>query len=115
MGMINKRHHLWPGVPLALGSAVLFGASAPLSKLLMGSIDPWLLAGILYLGAGFGLAILSSGRRLIGLPNVEAPLQRTDTSWLFLVVLFGGRAWSAAFDAGTCSHLGIVGFAAAQS
>lgn len=90
MGMINKRHHLWPGVPLALGSAVLFGASAPLSKLLMGSIDPWLLAGILYLGAGFGLAILSSGRRLIGLPNVEAPLQDTDIPWLLLVVLFGG-------------------------
>lgn len=90
MSMFNKRHHLWPGVPLALGSAVLFGASAPLSKLLMGSIDPWLLAGILYLGAGFGLAILSSGRRLIRLPNVEAPLQSTDAFWLLLVVLFGG-------------------------
>ena len=49
-----KASHLWPGVPLALGSAVLFGTSAPLSKLLMGSIDPWLLAGILYLGAGAG-------------------------------------------------------------
>ncbi|MDB5529417.1 MAG: protein of unknown function transrane [Devosia sp.] len=82
--------HLWPGVPLALGSAVLFGASAPLSKLLMGSIDPWLLAGILYLGAGVGLAIVHVGRPLIGLPSPEAALQRRELPWLAAVVLFGG-------------------------
>ncbi len=41
---------LWPGVPLALASAVLFGASAPFAKLLLGSTDPQLLAGLLYLG-----------------------------------------------------------------
>ena len=34
------------GVPLALGSASLFGASTPLARMLSGSIDPWLLAGI---------------------------------------------------------------------
>ncbi|QRM55340.1 DMT family transporter [Sinorhizobium sp. BG8] len=88
--MIDQHKHLWPGVPLALGSAILFGASAPLSKLLMGSIDPWLLAGILYVGAGLGLAVVHWGRRLIGLPNVEAPLQKADTPWLAVVVLFGG-------------------------
>jgi drug/metabolite transporter (DMT)-like permease len=42
----------WPGVPLALGSAVLFGAATPLSKLLLASIGPPMLAGLLYLGAG---------------------------------------------------------------
>jgi drug/metabolite transporter (DMT)-like permease len=88
--MTNNHSHLWPGVPLALVSAVLFGASAPLSKLLMGSIDPWLLAGILYLGAGVGLAIVHWGRQLIGLPNAEAPLQRSDLPWLAAVVVFGG-------------------------
>ncbi|WFS02346.1 DMT family transporter [Rhizobium tumorigenes] len=88
--MTGKHQHLWPGVPLALGSAILFGASAPLSKLLLGSVDPWLLAGILYVGAGLGLAAFSLIRRLIGLPNVEAPLQRADIPWLGLVILFGG-------------------------
>ncbi|WFR96794.1 DMT family transporter [Rhizobium tumorigenes] len=88
--MTGKHQHLWPGVPLALGSAILFGASAPLSKLLLGSVDPWLLAGILYVGAGLGLAAFSLIRRLIGLPNVEAPLQRADVPWLGLVILFGG-------------------------
>lgn len=88
--MSENHSHLWPGVPLALGSAILFGASAPLSKLLIGSVDPWLLAGILYLGAGAGLAVVHWGRPLIGLPNVEAQLQRADMPWLAAVVVFGG-------------------------
>lgn len=85
-----SRSHLWPGVPLALGSAILFGASAPFSKLLLGSIDPWLLAGVLYLGAGIGLAGIHLGRGLIGLESPEAPLRRGDLPWLAAVVLFGG-------------------------
>ena len=82
--------HLWPGVPLALGSAVLFGATAPLSKVLLGSIDPQLLAGVLYLGAGLGLAVLHLTRNAIRLPAPEAPLRRGDVPWLALVILFGG-------------------------
>jgi len=88
--MSVARSHLWPGVPLALGSAVLFGASAPLSKLLMGSVDPWLLAGILYLGAGLGLALVHRGRAALGLDGVEAPLRRPDAPWLGAAILFGG-------------------------
>jgi drug/metabolite transporter (DMT)-like permease len=84
------RSHLWPGVPLALGSAILFGASAPFSKLLLGSIDPWLLAGVLYLGAGIGLAAVHLGRGIVGLASPEAPLRRTDLPWLAAVVFFGG-------------------------
>src|SRR5436305_15263293 len=37
---------LWPGVPLALAAAVLFGAAAPLAKLLLGEVVPQLLAGL---------------------------------------------------------------------
>jgi drug/metabolite transporter (DMT)-like permease len=73
-----------------LASAVLFGASAPFSKLLLGSVDPWLLAGLLYLGAGIGLVVVHLGRRLIGLDSPEAPLRRGDLPWLAAVVLFGG-------------------------
>ena len=88
--MAHSHSHLWPGVPLALGSAILFGAAAPLSKLLLGSIDPWLLAGILYLGAGIGLAIVHRGRRHVGLESVEARLRRSDMPWLAAVIVFGG-------------------------
>jgi hypothetical protein len=47
------------GPRLALLAAALFGLSAPAAKLLVGSIDPWLLAGLLYLGSGLGLAMVS--------------------------------------------------------
>jgi drug/metabolite transporter (DMT)-like permease len=90
VSMSNAYSHLWPGVPLALGAAILFGASTPLSKLLMGSVDPWLLAGILYLGAGLGLAFVQYGRHLFRLPTAEAALQKTDLPWLAAVIVFGG-------------------------
>jgi drug/metabolite transporter (DMT)-like permease len=80
---------MWPGVPFALGSAVLFGASTPISKLLLGSVNPWLLAGILYLGAGIGLAIV----KLLSKPfrlRAEAPLRASDLPWLAGVLVFGG-------------------------
>ena len=81
----------WPGAPLAIASAVLFGASTPFAKLLLGDgISPWLLAGLLYLGSGIGLGIIHLGRRAVGLASAEAPLRRADMPWLALVVLSGG-------------------------
>jgi drug/metabolite transporter (DMT)-like permease len=86
-------HHanpLFPGVPLALASAILFGLSAPVAKSLIGTIDPWLLAGLLYLGAGLGLAAVHAIRGAVGLGEGEARLRRPDLPWLAGVVLFGG-------------------------
>lgn len=83
----------WPGAPLALASAALFGASTPLAKALLGGgVNPWLLAGLLYLGSGLGLAIITIGRSLMGKPSTEAPLGRGDWKWMLLVVLSGGVA-----------------------
>jgi drug/metabolite transporter (DMT)-like permease len=79
-----------PGIPLALASAVLFGASTPLAKLLLGSVDPWLMAGLLYLGAGLGLAVLYVSGGVLRLSTVEAPLRRSDVPWLAAVILTGG-------------------------
>lgn len=81
---------IWPGVPLALASAALFGAAMPLSKVLLGSVDPQILAGLLYLGAGIGLWLVHAGRFVIGLPAAEAPLRQTDMPWLAAIILFGG-------------------------
>src|SRR3954451_13497790 len=89
--MVDHTHsHLWPGVPLALASAILFGASAPFAKLLLDTTDPQLLAGLLYLGAGIGLSAVHAGRALLGIEAPEAPLRRADVPWLVAVVLFGG-------------------------
>lgn len=84
--------HLWPGVPLALGSAVLFGACTPMAKALLGSLDPQMLAGLLYLGAGAGLALVHAFRVRVRLEAPEAPLRRADMPWLAAVVVFGGVA-----------------------
>src|SRR6266566_9365409 len=45
------------GVRAAFGAALLFGAGTPLAKLLLHSVNPWLLAGLLYLGSGIGLTL----------------------------------------------------------
>jgi len=75
------------GPLLALIAAMLFGASTPLAKRLLGQgTDPWLLAGLLYCGAGLGLGIVRAFRDR---KNV-ATLTRADWRWLLLVVLFGG-------------------------
>ncbi|MCK0210070.1 EamA family transporter [Starkeya koreensis] len=88
--MARTYSHLWPGVPLALLSALLFGASAPFAKMLVGSVAPQLLAGLLYLGAGVGLALVQGGRAALGIPVTEAPIRRHDLPLLTAVVLCGG-------------------------
>jgi drug/metabolite transporter (DMT)-like permease len=78
------------GILLALLSAALFGASTPLAKLLLGAVSPWMMAGLLYLGAGTGLAAIHAFRAALRLPAAEAPLRRADMPWLGLVILSGG-------------------------
>src|SRR5205085_12175445 len=81
---------LWPGVPMALAAAGLFGAAAPFATLLLGEVGPQLLAGLLYLGAGIGLAAVHFGRAAVGIPAPEAPLRAGDLPWLAAVIVFGG-------------------------
>jgi drug/metabolite transporter (DMT)-like permease len=79
-----------PGILLALLSAVLFGASTPLAKMMLGNVDPWMLAGLLYLGAGIGLAFVHLSRAALRVPAIEAPLRRADVPWLAAVIAAGG-------------------------
>lgn len=46
-----------PGIAAALAAAMLFGLSTPLAKALLGTVSPWMLAGLLYLGSGIALAV----------------------------------------------------------
>jgi drug/metabolite transporter (DMT)-like permease len=83
-------HRLRSGPLLALGSAFLFGASTPIAKLLLDVTDPVLLAGLLYLGSGIGLALATAAGRSLGVVRPEAPLRARDLPWLGAIVLFGG-------------------------
>jgi len=78
------------GVVYALAAAALFGASTPFAKLLVGGVDPILLAGLLYLGSGCGLTGWKLWTRRNGRKPSEAALRRTDLPWLAGAVLFGG-------------------------
>lgn len=79
---------------LALLSAFLFGVSTPAAKALLGSIDPAVLAGLLYCGAGLGIAVLrrSAMRWLPSSIGAEAPLASKDRPWLAGAILAGGVA-----------------------
>ena len=73
------------GVAAACASAVLFGLSTPLSKALLDTTSPWMLAALLYLGAGLGLGVY---RALTRAPRVRLP--RSDVRWFAGAVLAGG-------------------------
>ncbi len=76
---------LHPGIAAGLLAALLFGASAPLAKLLLARIDAWLLAGLLYLGSGIGLWLW---RLLRASPPVRLPW--AERWWLVGAVVSGG-------------------------
>ncbi|MCE1243652.1 DMT family transporter [Oryzomicrobium sp.] len=77
---------------LALLAAALFGASAPISKLLLANIKPLSLAGLLYLGSGLGLFLVWLIRRNSRIGAQESPLTCTDLPWLAGAVISGGIA-----------------------
>jgi len=78
----------------ALVSAALFGISTPAAKVLLGTIHPAILAGLLYSGAGIGVAVLRRlTPRIVRPANArEAPLQRKDIPWLAAAIAAGGIA-----------------------
>ena len=88
----------------ALAAALLFGASTPLAKLLLGSVHPLLLAGLLYLGSGLGLSLLLAVRILLRLDGPgEMPawrIPRREAGWLAGAILFGGLLGPALLMAG---------------
>src|SRR5271166_4712079 len=91
MGLCTQQiSQLWPGVPLALASALLFGAVAPLSKLLLNTVNPFMLAGLMYFGAGLGLAAYRLFRGAFADGSHEAQLQRADIPWLAVAIGMGG-------------------------
>jgi drug/metabolite transporter (DMT)-like permease len=75
---------------LALLSAALFGLSTPLAKLLLGSTNPTVLAGLLYCGAGIGIAVLRRLGNFVKRDAAEVPLGRNDLGWLAGAIAAGG-------------------------
>ena len=75
------------GPAYAIGAALLFGVSTPFAKALLGVVDPWVMAGLLYAGAGLGLLVwrLAANRGRLGVV-----ISRSDWPWLAGAIFFGG-------------------------
>ncbi len=87
----------------ALAAALLFGASTPLAKLLVGDMPSLLLAGLLYLGSGLGLATLLVGRHLVQRSRGHATvprIPRREVPWLLGAIVAGGMLGPALLMAG---------------
>lgn len=67
---------------------MLFGFSTPLAKFFLGNVQPWMLAGLMYLGGGLGLIPLYLLRSSIQRPTNH--LQREDGPTLLGSMVAGG-------------------------
>lgn len=77
----------------ALLAALLFGASAPVAKLLLGEIEPITLAGLLYLGSGASLLLIKTFQSVTQKSGQsEAEIRKSDLGWLAGAILAGGIA-----------------------
>jgi drug/metabolite transporter (DMT)-like permease len=88
---MNHKHTSARGIVFALLAVCLFGVSTPLAKVLLPKLNPFLMAGLLYLGSGIGLGAYSLLRK--GNPaarSQEASLVRADWPWLAGAIFSGG-------------------------
>lgn len=104
-------------VGLAVAAAALYASSVPLSKLLMGSVDPGSLAGLLYLGAGAGMWAFLGARQVTGGKSSSRPMERRDMPYVAAMValdiaapllLMGGLAMSAPESVSLLNNFEIV-------
>ncbi|HEY1905861.1 MAG TPA: DMT family transporter [Myxococcaceae bacterium] len=94
------------GALSGLVSAILFGASVPITKRLLPDVPPVMLAGLLYLGGGLAVGTVRVlARRRI----VEASLGRDDLPRVLAIVLLGGVVGPLCLVHGLRSVSGISG------
>ena len=75
-------------VAAAFLAACLYALSMPCSKVLLGSVAPNMMAALLYLGAGVGMAALTAVRAAARrTPAAEEPLERADAPYVAAMVL----------------------------
>jgi drug/metabolite transporter (DMT)-like permease len=91
---------------MALVAAALFGAATPLAKALLGSMSPFMVAGLFYLGSGIGLGIGIVARRLrmpAAVANSGHHIRKAELPWLVGAIAAGGIAGPALLMLGLSS------------
>jgi drug/metabolite transporter (DMT)-like permease len=97
------------GALCGLAAAALFGASAPLSKVLLPALSPLVLAGLLYLGAGLGLGLARLWPSRRADEAREASLGRRDLLPMAAIVVIGGMVSPYLMLTGLARVSGVTG------
>lgn len=74
------------GMVFAILAAALYAISTPVSKLLLNEMDPTILAGLLYLGAGAGMLVIGLVEYGLGHRQEERKLERSDLPYIIGMV-----------------------------
>ena len=75
------------GIFFAVLAAALYALNAPFSKLLLVEVPPTLMAGLLYLGAGIGMAIIFLVKKLRGTQSREQRLTKKELPYTVAMVV----------------------------
>lgn len=75
------------GIFLAITAAALYAISSPFSKLMLSFMPSTLMAGFLYLGAGLGMTLMGSFRKVSGTSKAESRLTRQDLPFTIAMIV----------------------------
>ena len=83
---MGKKSKLIP-VFFALLAALLYAVSSPISKILLNKIPETIMAGILYIGAGIGVSLVSAFKKIAGSKINEKPLEKRDMPYVYGMII----------------------------
>lgn len=75
------------GVSLAILAATLYALNSPLSKILLEYMPPTVMAGFLYVGAGLGMLVIASVRKIRKSNNNEEKLTKSELPFTVAMIL----------------------------
>ena len=109
------------GIFFAVSAAALYAINSPLSKLLLDYVPSTLMAGLLYLGAGIGMAVIALVRKTRKTASFEQSLTKKDLPFTVAMILLDiaapiclmtGLKFTTAANASLLNNFEIVATAA---
>jgi len=85
--MFKGRSIIYISIIYAILAALFYGFGAPLSKLLLNYISPYLMSSLLYFGAGFGMALITLLNKRQRADNIFKGFKKKDIKYIILMVL----------------------------